>query len=178
MAAFAALQLAFLVLWTRPLAVGTKTTLPTTVVSLVGSLVFCLLSYAEHVYSVEPSLLLSGYLFFSILFDSARLRTLWLRHVDDYNQNIAVVFTASLSLKVFILVLEAFEKRSILRPAYKNEPPEAIGGIFNRGFFWWLNSLFNRGFSKLLVLDDLFTLDRKLATTALQERFGNAWTKG
>jgi hypothetical protein len=151
---------------------------PTTVVSVVGSLLFCLLSYTEHVYSVQPSLLLNAYLFVSLLFDIARARTLWLRDYNHYHEVIAIVFTASVGLKVVILVLEAIEKRWILRPQYKAYPPEAISGIYNRSFFWWLNPLFRRGFSSILFIEDLFTLDKHLAAEYLQERLQGAWDRG
>lgn len=144
----------------------------------MGSLIFCLLSYAEHVHSVQPSLLLNGYLFVTLLFDVARARTLWLRHYNRYNDVIAIVFTASVGLKVVILLLEAIEKRRILQQKYKAYPPEAISGLYNKGFFWWLNSLFRRGFSKLLFIEDLFTLDKHLAAEYLQEKLQGAWDKG
>jgi ATP-binding cassette, subfamily C (CFTR/MRP), member 1 len=170
--------LALLVLWVRPSAIKTRTTVPTTIVSVVGSLLFCLLSYAEHVRSVKPSLLLNAYLFVTLLFDAARARTLWLRHYNHYNEVIAIVFTSSVGLKVVILLLEAVEKRWILQPKYKAYPPEAISGIYNKSFFWWLNPLFRRGFSKLLFTEDLFTLDKHLTTESLQERLQRAWDKG
>ncbi len=65
------------------------------ILTLVGSLVFGLLSYAEHVRSVQPSLLLNAYLFFTLLFDIVRARTLWLMR---YNRVIAIIFTASVGL--------------------------------------------------------------------------------
>lgn len=178
MAAFGALQLALLVLWVRPSAIKTRTTVPITIVSVVGSLLFCLLSYTEHVHSVQPSLLLNVYLLVTLLFDIARARTLWLRNYNHYNELIAIVFTATCGLKIVILLLEAVEKRWILRPKYKTYPPEAISGIYNKSFFWWLNPLFRRGFSKLLFIEDLFTLDKHLAAEYLQERLQRTWDKG
>lgn len=177
-AAFGALQLALLVLWVRPSAIKTRTTVPTTTVSVIGSLLFCLLSYTEHLHSVQPSLLLNVYLFVTLLFDIARARTLWLRQYNHYNEVITIVFTATVALKAVILLLEAVEKRWILQPKYKAYPPEAVSGIYNRSFFWWLNQLFQRGFSKLLFIDDLFTLDKHLAAEYLQERLQGAWDKG
>ncbi|OCL14026.1 putative multidrug resistance protein MDR [Glonium stellatum] len=177
-AAFGALQLVLLVLWVEPSAIKTRATVPTTVVTTVGSLVFSLLSYAEHVRSVQPSFLINIYLFVSLLFDIARTRTLWLRHYSGTNQAIAIVFTATVGVKVAILLLEAVEKRWILRPKYKAYPPEATSGIYNRSFFWWLNSLFRSGFSKLLFVEDLFILDKHLTSEYLQERFHLAWGRG
>jgi ATP-binding cassette, subfamily C (CFTR/MRP), member 1 len=176
--AFGALQLGLLVLWVRPSAIRTRTTIPTTIVSVVGSLLFCLLSYTEHVYSVQPSFLLNAYLFVSLLFDIARARTLWLRNYNYYHEVIAIVFTATVGLKFVILLLEAIEKRWILRPKYKAYPPEAISGIYNKSFFGWLNPLFRRGFSNILFIEDLFTLDKHLAAEYLQGRLQGAWDRG
>jgi ATP-binding cassette, subfamily C (CFTR/MRP), member 1 len=178
LAAFGALQLALLVLWVRPSAVKTRTTVPTAIVSVAGTLLLCLLSYTEHVYSVQPSLLFNAYLFVTLLFDIARARTLWLRHYNQYNDVIAIVFTAAVTLKVAILLLEALEKRWILQPRYKSYPPEATSGIFNKGFFWWLNPLFRKGFSKLLFIEELYTLDKHLDAEYIQERLQRSWDRG
>jgi ATP-binding cassette, subfamily C (CFTR/MRP), member 1 len=174
-AAFAVLQIGLLVLWLLPSAGKTRASTPTGVVSVVGSLVFCLLSYAEHVRSVTPSVLLNVYLFVSLLFDIARCRTLWLRSLSGYSNVVAIVFTISVAVKFFILILEAVEKRWALRPVYKAYPPEATSGIYNRSFFWWLNPLFIGGFSKLLLLEDLFQLDKHLTADYLFSRFQAAW---
>lgn len=128
--------------------------------------------------SVKPSLLLNAYLFVTLLFDIARTRTLWLRHYNHYNEVIAIVFTAAVAVKFVILLLEAVEKRWILKPRYNAYPPEALSGIFNKSFFLWLNPLFRRGFSHLLYIEDLFTLDKHLAAEYLHERLQRTWDKG
>lgn len=130
---------------------------------------------AEHVKTIRPSLLLNGYLFFSLLFDIARCRTFWLGETET---TIAGLFTAALTIKVVVLVLEAVEKRGILKPGFRDAPPEAIAGIYNQGIFWWLNPLFRKGFRKNLGLDDLYPLDKHLASTYLQNLLSSAWTKG
>jgi len=164
-----------LILWARLPATNTRASVPAAALSLVGSLVWCLLSYVEHVRSVRPSFLLNVYLLFSLLFDIACARTLWLQ---PYNRTLAIVYTASVALKSLILLLEAIEKRRILRPPYKSYPPEAVAGIYNRSFFWWLNSLFRRGFSKALFVPDLFTLDKHLVAQYLENLLQSAWNKG
>ena len=129
-------------------------------------------------YSVQPSLLFNTYLFVTLLFDIARARTLWLRHNNNYNEAIAIVFTAALGLKVAILLLEALEKRRILQPRYKSYPPEATSGLYNKSFFWWLHPLFRKAFSKLLFIEDLYTLDKHLDAERVQERLQRSWDKG
>ena len=139
---------------------------------------FCALSYVEHMHSVQPSAIFNAYLFASLLFDIARTRTLWLRQQDLNGEVIAEVFTTATVIKFFMVVFEAVEKRQILRSAFAHYPPEATSGLFNRSFFWWLNSLFRNGFTSLLTIDELFTLDKHLASERIFPRMSSAWAKG
>lgn len=172
---YAATQLALVVFWARPSTVKTRGSIPTAIFSLLGSFVFILLSYVEHKRAVRPSLIFNVYLLFSLLFDIARARTLWLIR---YDRAITAVFTTGVATKAIMLLLEALEKRGILRPEYRDYPPEATAGPFSRSFFWWLNELFMMGYRKLLFLDDLFSLDKHLASDHLQHLFQSAWGKG
>lgn len=95
-----------------------------------------------------------------------------------YDRTIAIVFTAGVGIKTAMLSLEANDKRDILRSKYRDYPPEATSGIFNRSLFWWQNELFLKGFRKLLFIDDLFTLDKHLTSEHLQDLFQSAWNKG
>lgn len=172
------LQLVLLVFWTRSSTIKTKASIAANAVSVAGAVAFVLLAYAEHVYSVKPSFLLNIYLLLSLIFDTARARTLWLRDQNDYNQMVAMAFSVAVGLKFVILLLEAAQKRGILRLEYQSYPPEATSGIFNRSFFLWLNSLFWAGFSKLLGIDDLFVLDKHLLSERVHDRMQERWSKG
>ncbi|KAL1981958.1 hypothetical protein VTN96DRAFT_1970 [Rasamsonia emersonii] len=176
-AGLGATQLALLTLWTLPSSERTRASIPIQAVTLAATLVFSLLSYYEHTRAVRPSFLLDVYLFFTLVFDVARSRTLWLRQTDDYNKTIAIVFTVAVGLKLVALLLESVEKRWILRSEYKAYPPEATASIFTRSFFWWLNPLLARGFSKLLSVDDLFFLDKQLLSERVHSRMEAAWAK-
>ncbi|KAL2024878.1 hypothetical protein VTK56DRAFT_3577 [Thermocarpiscus australiensis] len=173
--ALGALQLAVLVLWTTRSAVRTRATLAAAVLTLASTLGFCLLSYVEHGRAVQPSSLLNTYLLITLLFDIARARTLWLRATDGLNQIIAYVFSAAVAVKACVLVLEALEKRRLLRPEYRAYPPEATSSIFNRSSFWWLNPLFRLGFARVLDIDDLFVLDKHLQASYCHKLFLKAW---
>lgn len=118
------------------------------------------------------------YLFPSLLFDIARVRTLWLRQDGWEARTIAIISSVAVGIKFLLLLLESIEKRSLLRHEYKNCPPEATAGIFNRGFFVWLNPLFKKGFSNLMTVDDLFALDKQLYSERLQENLESKWNKG
>ena len=169
-------QLALLVLWANSSLTSihrTQASVPTAALSFIVSVGVCLLSYGEHVFSVRPSFILDIYLFLSIIFDVARARTLWLIGLDH---SIPILFTVSIALKSIMIILESAEKRPILTPQYKQYPLEATSGVFSRSVFWWLSSLFLQGYRNVLVLGDLFPLDRELYSESLYGRLHLAWT--
>lgn len=170
-----ALKLAAVVLWANPSAIRTRATLAATVLALVSTLGLCLLSHVEHGRSVRPSSILNVYLFASLLFDIAHARTLWLRATDHLNHAIAYVSTATVAAKAVVLVVEALEKRRLLRPKCRQFPPETTGSIFSRFFFWWLNPLFRLGYGQELDVDDLFVLDKQLQVSYSYPKFQHAW---
>ncbi|KND86897.1 Canalicular multispecific organic anion transporter 2 [Tolypocladium ophioglossoides CBS 100239] len=155
----------------------TRATIPSAVLTFVLSLVYVLLSVLEHRSSIRPSSLISIYLGLSILFDTARARTMWL--LDNANVSaIPAVFTASLALKAVMLLLESTEKRSILRDEYCDAAPESVSGPYNLGVFYWLSTLFFTGYRKVLEPEDLFPLDDELQSEALAKTMFDAWDKG
>ncbi|KAJ5285818.1 hypothetical protein N7524_001124 [Penicillium chrysogenum] len=171
------LQIAQTALWALPAADSTKASVPANVVLTVGVLALALLSYAEHTRSVRPSFILNTYLFCSLLFDIARSRTLWLRSVDAFNNILAIIATVAVGVKLLLFVLEAVEKRRILKSEYAGYPPEATAGFYNRAVFWWLNPLFKIGFTGVLRVEDLFLLDKELSSERLLARFDEKWSK-
>lgn len=172
---FAATQIIMLVLWARPSAIRTRASIPNASLVVLSSIVLCVVSYIEHSRNVQPSLVTNIFLFFTLLFDATRARTIWLQ---QYNHLLAIAMTASVALKAIVLVLESVDKRRFLRPDYASYPPEATSGIFNRGVFWWLNPLLQRGFSKLLRIDDLYTLDKHLRSDRLHRLLSEAYEDG
>lgn len=139
---------------------------------------FCLLSYYEHTRAVRPSFLLNVYMFLTLLFDVARCRTLWLRNPNAYGHTIAVLFSVSVGIKTLLFLLEGLEKTWILRPQYKDYPPEATASTYNRSFFWWLNPLFAKGFTSLIRLDELFVVDKDMLSERVHASLEGAWKKG
>ncbi|CAI7603846.1 hypothetical protein PCG10_001957 [Penicillium crustosum] len=171
------LQIAQTALWALPAADSTKASVPANVILTIGVLALALLSYAEHTRSVRPSFILNTYLFCSLLFDIARSRTLWLRSADAFNNTLAIVATVAVGVKLLLFVLEAVEKRHILKSEYAGYPPEATAGFYNRAVFWWLNPLFKIGFTGVLRVEDLFALDKELSSERLLARFDEKWSK-
>ncbi|KAE8135416.1 P-loop containing nucleoside triphosphate hydrolase protein [Aspergillus pseudotamarii] len=177
-ALLAILRLILIALWALPTANRTQASIAANAVLTVGTVFLGILSYAEHNYSVRPSLLLGIYLSITLLFDIAKTRTLWLRELAEINRIIAILTSVAVGVKALLLLLETVEKRRILKNVYEKLPPEATGGIFNRFFFWWLNPLFKTGFSKLLSVGDLYTLDMQLTSKTLHSSLETMWNNG
>ncbi|KAF1951521.1 hypothetical protein CC80DRAFT_553172 [Byssothecium circinans] len=164
-------DLALLVLWAqKPLK--NDAVLPSHVLSLVGALLLGALSYFEHRRSVRTSFLINFYLFFTVIFDTARSRS-WSLNSDL--EAVSTLFTTRVGVKVFLLIVEARGKGSLLLPEYAGEPPEATAGMFSRSLFWWQNELFKQGFSNTITVDDLFELDKHLRSDYLHRRIRSAW---
>ncbi|KAK4170055.1 hypothetical protein QBC43DRAFT_329617 [Cladorrhinum sp. PSN259] len=173
--ALGALQLTALILWSTKSAVRTRTSLTAALLGPLSTLALSLLSYVEHSRNVRPSSLLNTYLFATLLFDIAHARTLWLRATDDLTLVLAYVSVTAVATKAIVLVLEAVEKRRLLRPEYRVYGPEATASVYNRSFFWWLNPLFRLGFRRVLDVDDLFALDKHVQASYEHNRFRAAW---
>ncbi|KAL4782982.1 P-loop containing nucleoside triphosphate hydrolase protein [Aspergillus varians] len=171
------MQLGLTTQWARPSTPRTDASVAVNAVLTSALFLLCLLSYAEHNFSTRPSFLLNVYLFVTLLFDIAKTRTLWLRQTGGTGETIAALTSVTVALKLVLFLLEAVEKRSILRVHYKAYPPEAIGGIINQSFFWWLNPLFQKGLSQSLAVDDLFALDKQLSSKRLHSTLETAWSK-
>ena len=115
-------------------------------------------------------MLLSTYLFLTILLDMAQLRTSWLASALRPEQALSAISTASVALKAIILVLEAQRKTKWVRWDSKDHSPEETSGLYSLGVYFWLNSLFVNGYRKVLRVRDLFPLDKALGGHVLQER--------
>lgn len=174
--AFAAVELSLFVLWCRSsLTERTQASIASASLSFVDALAFLPLSYLEHSKSLRPSAILNVYLFFSIIFDAIRVRTMWLIE-NKFNSDIAVLFTMSFCLKSILLVLEAWEKKRYLsdrdRTSYS---PEETSGALAQGLFVWLNRLILDGATKALSVDDLYPLDHEMITEKLYAKFQDNW---
>jgi len=152
----------------------TRVAIATASLTFIGSLTLVALSNFEHTRSLRPSFIINTYLFFTTLFDLTQMRTLWL---IPSTQTLASLFTACVAVNVLVLVLESIEKRSFLRIPYNLYSPEALSGIFNRSVFWWLNSLFFKGYRSILQAEDLYDTDQELSSQNLQECMNSAWQK-
>jgi ATP-binding cassette, subfamily C (CFTR/MRP), member 1 len=169
------MQTALLVLYAVKPVLRTRATLAAAALTLVDALGLCLLSHAEHLYSIRPSAIINVYLLISLLFDIARSRTLWL---DGASRSVAAVFSSTIGIKVMILIIEGIEKRSILLDRYRHSSPEVTSGIYSRSFFWWLNTLMSTGFRRILTNEDLYPIDDDMTSKALLGQGQEAWNSG
>jgi len=162
-----------LVLWTRGPDSDSRvsTTIPACIIILIGAAATIPLSYLEDSRAVRPSSLLSMYLLGTIILDIAQARTLF-----EINCNtVGATFVLIMGVKTSLLVLEAKAKRKFMGEPYIYYSREAMSGIINRSFFWWLNSLFKVGYRNVLSPKDLETLDASLLSKNLGQKIQEAW---
>lgn len=149
---------------------------------LVAALCMIVLSYLDHGKSPRPSIFLGAYLSLTLLFDIAQARTYWLASSTRPEVAFTAIFTASLAMKVVILVLEAQRKAKWVTWDSKDHSPEETSGIYSLGVYFWLNRLFLDGYHKILEISDLYPLDKNMAADHLFRRFtwhmNNAKLKG
>ncbi|OJJ96437.1 hypothetical protein ASPACDRAFT_54364 [Aspergillus aculeatus ATCC 16872] len=172
LATLAATHLALLIFHILSPSLRTPATLPQSAVTFVASLGLCLLSRLEHARSVRPSAIINGYILLTLVFDTARVRSLFRASAAS---SLSGVFSSVIAVKVMVLLAEAVEKRQILLPPYRGLSPEETSGIYSRSFFFWLNQLMISGFHGDLRNEDLYPIDKDMSSQFLQQRIKNAW---
>ncbi|PYI24555.1 putative ATP-binding cassette transporter [Aspergillus violaceofuscus CBS 115571] len=168
----ATIHLALLILHILSPSLRTPATLPESAVTFIASLGLCLLSRLEHARSVRPSAIINGYLLLTLVFDIARVRSLFRASAAS---SLSGVFSSMIAVKVTVLLAEAVEKRQILLPPYRELSPEETSGIYSRPFFFWLNQLMNSGFHRVLQNQDLYPIDKDMSSQVLQQRIKKVW---
>lgn len=82
-----------------------------TVLELVAALIVMVLLDLEYFRSIGPSLLVSAYLFVTLLLDTARTRTAWLLVAT---QSYPASLCASLALKFLLLIFTKLRKKEVV----------------------------------------------------------------
>ncbi|KAI1777454.1 ABC multidrug transporter [Hypoxylon cercidicola] len=182
LAAYASLELSLLLsVALRSLDVN-DVDLVSCLLRLAAALCMIALSYFDHSRSPRPSIFLGAYLSLTLLFDIAQVRTYWLASSTRPEMAFTAIFTASLAMKVVILLLEAQRKAKWVAWDSKDHSPEETSGIYSLGVYFWLNRLFLEGYHKVLEIPDLYPLDKNMAADHLSKRFtqhiNNARLKG
>jgi ABC-type multidrug transport system fused ATPase/permease subunit len=172
LAMFAAIHLALLVLHVLNSPLRTAATMAESALAFTASLGLCLLSRLEHLRSIRPSPIINGYILLTLIFDIARVRTLFL---NSANKSIAGIFTCMMGVKMMVLLAEAIEKRKLLLRPYRDLSPEETSGIYSKSFFFWLNQLMTSGFQGVLQNHQLYPIERDMSSPVLKKRMEDAW---
>lgn len=167
-------QLSLVVIWALPDTPRTKASLAAAVVAFIAYAGLQLLSHLEHLYFIQPSFLLNLFLSLSLLFDIARVRTLWLA---EYTA-IATVYTIGMSLKLIWFYLESRTKQAHFLNRTIQYGSEEVHGLYNRSFFWWINQLFVLGFKGNLSVESLPHLDQALSADTVHYAVKKRWDTG
>jgi ATP-binding cassette, subfamily C (CFTR/MRP), member 1 len=171
-AALCGVQLAHVILWALPSNLRIRTALPSTILCFLATVVLAGMLFVEHKRSVGPAKLLSCYLIFSTLLDIVQARSLIMR--GTYSA-LACLCIASIVAKTVLICLEEVPKRGLLTEKYRDAALESTSGGINRTVFWWLQSLFRKGFSEILFLHDLSPIHEKLASRKLLLSLEKQW---
>lgn len=151
------------------------TAIAAAVVAAVEVIPMAVLSYYDHARSLRPSTLLGCYLLTTLMFDVARVRTLWLMHASSA---VTSTFTAAFSLKALALVLETIEKRrSIVAIQSKDAAPEETSGPLNRAVFWWVNPLLVVGCRRDLSVIQLPSIGLDMDSETIHHSFESVWAQ-
>ncbi|KAH9904926.1 P-loop containing nucleoside triphosphate hydrolase protein [Xylariomycetidae sp. FL2044] len=167
---FAALDLALLCLVTARSTDNSELAIAAVVLPFLAAVCMIPLSFVDHGRSARPSVLLNVYLLITLLLDIAQTRTYWLASATELDLTYTRVFTASIALKVAILVLEA-QRKCVESSKGLTVSPEETSGIYSLGVYFWLNRLFLSGYRKSLQLEELHPLERDMAGNRLYERY-------
>ena len=138
-------------------------------VTVLAATASCCLSYVEHFRSYRPSSLLQLYLLVALATQVVHLRSTWLRRSKVTPNFLSLFQVASCA---GFLAAESTTKKSILLGSPEGLPsPETLAGIFGQRLLLRLNSLFRRGFKKVLGPKDLIDVDSDLVSETTHERF-------
>ena len=122
----------------------------------------------------NSSALLNIYLFVTVIFDAAVLRTLWLMPLPS--SSIRETYTALFATKIALMFLEAQGK--VQHDDAKAFNPEPSSSIYSQGLFWWLNKLIWAGAKHLLRPADLYPVSSDMASEVLGSNIWDRWNSG
>ncbi|KAM0306073.1 hypothetical protein ACHAO8_010900 [Botrytis cinerea] len=170
--ALVSVRILLLVYYTIQNTIRTSFSIPTAILDLLAAVTIIPLSYLEQHRSVKPSTLINFYLTLSAVLDLPQARTLYL---IPGQLRIAIIFSVALAVRIALLFLEAWDKRAFLMEKYQTLATETTSGIFSYSLFLWMNSLFRRGYSKVILFNDLGPIDSSLGTAGLHRRLQDSW---
>lgn len=165
-------QVLLLAYYSTPDMIRTRFSVPTTTLDLLAAMAILPLSHLEQYRSVRPSTLINFYLALSSVLDLPQARTLYLMPTQP---RLSITFSFVLAVKIALLFLEAWSKRRFLMQQYETLATEATGSIFSNSLFLWMNSLFKRGYNKVILFEDLDPIDSSLGSAGVHQQLQDAW---
>ena len=140
-------------------------------VSFTASLLVPILSFLEHGRSVSPSATLNIYLLVVLVLDLVRLA--WVYIIIN---EVSSSWRLAIPVVTFVLlILEAHDKRAILREPWQDVSLEETTSVLSKAFLWWIVPLLQKGNKQILILDDLFSMHSELSSQSLRDRMLGYW---
>ena len=168
-------QITLLAIWSSTNTPRTTITILTIALNTILTLILAVASYLEHVRSIRPSTVLILYFGISTLFDAVRIRTVF-RLTSSLE--VPGILIGSLCFKILILLLESYEKQSLIISREHQYPRETTAGIINRSLFLWLNPLFIQGYTKWLTTETLMPIDSDILSASQPVSLIDKWNNG
>lgn len=166
------MQLAIIILGRNSPQFASGRSLAATSLVFIAALLLVLLSWIELSRAPRPSTTIAAYLSDTLLFDVARKRTAWLLITSGLDQAYASVLTTATALKALVIYLESRQQEKWLDWDMKQNSPEETSSIWNLGVFFWLNTLFMKGYRVILTLESLYPVDKALEAGTHQHLVG------
>lgn len=155
-----------------PSSVRTSASIACVVISIVATGTLSACSIFEHYRSPKPSSIIEIYVSLSLVFDVARVRTLF---ATEDARSLAWVTLAVLPIKFVLLILELKDKSSFLLEDIGRSAPEYVANFFNRLIFWWINPLLLSGYSRPLQEADLLNIDPYVGDERELQTLADRW---
>lgn len=168
------LHLVFTVFQIQASALQTHASLAAAVLNIVATFAAACVSVLEDQRSLRPSDLLALFFMVSSLCALPRLRSLWLLPTASDNA-CRYLWLAIFIITVLALIVESIPKTKILKLEYQNTPEEQTCGFLNRSFFIWLLPFLQKGYSKVLRIEDINEIDTHLQGQECSEKLQVAW---
>jgi ATP-binding cassette subfamily C (CFTR/MRP) protein 1 len=107
----------------------------------------------------------------SSILNLPRLHSLWLIESTSACRGL---WTSITIFTVFALFTESASKANIVRSSY-HITKEQLCNLWGRSFFTWLFPFFQLGYSKIITLDDIPSVDDELTGEVSQDKLQASW---
>ncbi|CEJ57910.1 hypothetical protein PMG11_06587 [Penicillium brasilianum] len=174
--------LAFLITTTQ-LDIGSASTrrysISAAAVQLCCSVSLGLSALVSHVWGIRSSSFAQLFLVAWTTTDIARIVLLTEEPLNaDGHASYLGLASAIIAVKIVLLTVEELSRRSLLKDPYSKYPTEALSGIINRAFMFWLNPLMWRGVAgEPLSLSEMVDCEHEFKSEGLSATLNIIWEK-